>query len=71
MWDVIYAFGIGISFSVGVGVGAFLCRVATKEGRDDTREEWKQHQKMVEDRLAGYVMHTETIAKHLGKIADR
>ena len=71
MWDMLYALGIGLAFSVGVGTGAFLCRIATKEGRDDTREEWIQHQKIVEDRLASYVLNTEIMAQQLKKIADK
>ena len=47
MWDMIYAVGIGFSFAVGVGMGAFLCRIATKEGRTETREDWNKHNDVI------------------------
>lgn len=62
MTQLLYAFGIGISFSVGVFTGACLCSVATRKGREECKRDVLAHNKMVEDRLAKYVQHTERIA---------
>jgi hypothetical protein len=43
MWDMLYAFGIGVSFAIGIAFGAWLSRMATKEGRAEWREETRQH----------------------------
>jgi hypothetical protein len=48
MWDMPYTFGIGTSFAVGIAFGAWLSRMATKEGRAEWREESRrQHETIV------------------------
>jgi len=47
MWDMIYAVGVGFSFAVGVGMGAFLCHIATKGGRVETKEDWNKHNDVI------------------------
>lgn len=71
MWDMLYAFGIGISFSVGICVGAFLCRIATKEGRKDEMEAWKKHREEVEERLGKTVFEQGRIADAITLIAEK
>lgn len=47
MWDMLYAFGIGTSFAVGIAFGAWLSRMATKEGRAEWREETRQQHETI------------------------
>jgi uncharacterized membrane-anchored protein YhcB (DUF1043 family) len=76
MIDILHSFGAGIAFAVGVTVGAILCRIATREGRKEITDDWKQHQAKVEDRLSKYVVESgrmatalEMIAKDKGKLS--
>ncbi len=62
MLDMLYAFGIGISFSVGVWFGAYLCRAS------NNNSDWKEHQRIVEDRLSKYVLYIKSISESLEKI---
>lgn len=39
MLDMLYAFGIGVSFAVGIAFGAWLSRMANKEGREEMRQQ--------------------------------
>ena len=47
MWDMLYAFGVGVSFAVGIAFGAWLSRMATKEGRAEWREETRQQHETI------------------------
>lgn len=76
MIDILHSFGAGIAFAVGVTVGAILCRIATREGRKEITDDWKQHQTKVEERLSKYVVESgrmaaalEMIAKDKGKLS--
>lgn len=52
MWDMLYAFGIGTAFAVGIAFGAWLSRMATKEGRAEWREEMRQQHETIVGLLA-------------------
>lgn len=62
MWSVLNAFAAGITFSLGVCVGAYLARLATKQGQAEVQKDLREHAARVEDRLAKYVEHTAVIA---------
>lgn len=70
MWDVFHSFAAGITFAVGVCVGAYLCRLATREGRKEEAEEIKQHFAFVRDNLVKQVVQAENIAYCLRIISD-
>jgi len=74
MWDMFYAFGIGISFSVGVVFGAFLSRVATKEGREGLKSEsqaWKDYRQETIERMALTALNHSRIADALEVLIEK
>lgn len=70
MWDVFHSFSAGIMFAVGVCVGAYLCRLATREGRKEETEEIKQHFAFVRDNLGKQVIQMENISYCLRIISE-
>ncbi len=75
MIDLLHSFAVGIAFSVGVCTGALLCTIATRAGRKEAQQSFKDSQDKIERRLAGSLKcHTrmadamERWAENAGKI---
>ena len=62
MISILNSFASGITFSIGVCVGAWLARLAAKQGQALVQTDLREHAACVEDRLDKYVKHTAVIA---------
>ena len=60
--DIIHSFFLGLAFVVGAFTGGLLCNLGHKKGREELAQEMREHNKMVETRLLGYVENTGRIA---------